>query len=38
MVVEDATSQVTPERLHDLRLIGVNVTDVASVEKELTGA
>lgn len=38
VVVEDATSQVTPERLHDLRLIGVNISDVASVEKELTGA
>ncbi|SKY33164.1 isochorismatase hydrolase [Mycobacteroides abscessus subsp. massiliense] len=37
VVVEDATSQVTPERLHDLTLIGVNVTDVASVEKELSG-
>ncbi|SHU93004.1 isochorismatase hydrolase [Mycobacteroides abscessus subsp. abscessus] len=29
---------MTPERLHDLRLIGVNISDVASVEKELTGA
>lgn len=37
VVVEDATSQVTPERLHDLTLIGVHVTDVASVEKELSG-
>lgn len=37
VVVEDATSQVTPERLHDLTLIGVTVTDVASVEKELSG-
>ncbi|TDZ79603.1 Peroxyureidoacrylate/ureidoacrylate amidohydrolase RutB [Mycobacteroides salmoniphilum] len=35
VIVEDATSQVTPERLHDLTLIGVNVTDVASVEQEL---
>ncbi|MFL0160305.1 cysteine hydrolase family protein [Mycobacteroides chelonae] len=35
VLVEDATSQVTPERLHDLTLIGVNVSDVASVEQEL---
>ncbi|ORA59749.1 cysteine hydrolase family protein [Mycobacteroides franklinii] len=38
VIVEDATSQVTPERLHDLTLIGVTVTDVASVEKELLGS
>ncbi|WP_078309046.1 MULTISPECIES: isochorismatase family cysteine hydrolase [unclassified Mycobacterium] len=35
VIVQDATSQVTPERLHDLTLIGVNVSDVASVEQEL---
>lgn len=34
VIVEDATSQVTPERLHDLTLIGVTVTDVALVERE----
>jgi len=38
VIVEDATSQVTQERLHDLTLIGVIVTDVASVEKELLGS
>lgn len=35
VLVEDATSQVTPERVHDLTLIGVNIADVTSVEQEL---
>ncbi|MEU9805963.1 isochorismatase family cysteine hydrolase [Mycobacterium sp. NPDC050853] len=35
VLVEDATSQATPERLQDLTLIGVSVADTASVEEEL---
>ncbi|MGH3726629.1 MAG: cysteine hydrolase family protein [Mycobacterium sp.] len=38
VIVEDATSQITSERLHDLTLIGVTATDVASVEQELVRA
>jgi hypothetical protein len=30
--VQDATSQVTNERLQDLTLIGVTVTDAATVQ------
>lgn len=34
-LVADAVSQGTPERLDDLRLIGINVLDVADVERSL---
>jgi nicotinamidase-related amidase len=38
VLVQDATSQVTDERLQDLALIGVTVTDAATVNLRLGGA
>lgn len=37
VLVEDATSQVTAERLRDLTLIGVTLTDTRGVEQQLAG-
>ncbi|WP_156685773.1 cysteine hydrolase family protein [Mycobacterium sp. Marseille-P9652] len=35
VLVQDATSQVTAERLHDLTLIGVTLTETSAVEERL---
>ncbi len=36
VLIQDATSQVTDERLHDLTLIGVTVTDAAVVQRQFS--